>query len=112
LNIKLAALQPVVRLPTDLFFYRVHDNRQTGEQAKNNMINYLNYQVTHEALLNERCPLTSDEIEKALRTLNKLQARRAIKNFVTNRNINFFKEIIVESKMGWTNFFKGLFTTG
>lgn len=110
LNLKLGALYPVLRLPTDLFFYRVHDNRQTSEQAKNNLANYLNYQVSLDALKNENCPLTKGEIDVALRTLNKLQSRRAIKSFLRDWNRNHFKEMIIDSSMGWKRFLKGLFT--
>ncbi len=108
LNMKLSALYPVVRLQTDLFFYRVHDNRQSVEQGKSNKINYLNHLVNIEALESPNCPLSMEEKNKAFRIQNKLQSRRAVLSLLKNRRLDYFKEMVLSSGMGWKHFFKGL----
>ena len=108
LNMKLSALYPVVRLQTDLFFYRVHDNRQSVEQGKSNKINYLNHQVNLEALKSPHCPLSPEEKNIAFRIQNKLQSRRALQILLKNRRPDYFKEMVLNSSMGWRNFLRGL----
>src|SRR5207244_13122998 len=45
LNLKLAARWPVVRLQTDLFFYRIHEGQQLREGQKVNGYPVLNYLI-------------------------------------------------------------------
>lgn len=110
LNLKLSARYPVVKFQSGLFFYREHDTRQTIEQGKNIKVYYLTHRVMVDALMDKHCPLNKAEIANAFKTINKLQARRTVYVWLVKRKFNVLKPLVVESKLGWPNFFKGLLT--
>jgi len=64
--------------------------------------------VNIEALKFPNCPLSTEEINKAFRVQNKLQSRRALQSLLRNGRLDYFKEMIISSGMGWKNFLKGL----
>lgn len=110
LNLKLTAIAPSVGFQHGLFFYRVHEGQGMHEGNKNNGYKIYTYKVQKEALLNGKCPLSPKEINAALRMINKLQARRAVADFFQFWQIKRFKQIVLDSGLGWNNFFRGLVT--
>ena len=110
LNLHVTAVVPYVAIQPGLFFYRVHEGQGMYEGNRNNGYKVNTYKVQQEALLNEQCPLSPDEIKAALRMINKLQARRAVGDLLKFREIKRFKEIVHASGLGWKQFFKGLLT--
>jgi glycosyltransferase involved in cell wall biosynthesis len=110
LNLKLASLWPVVRLQTDLFFYRSHSNQQLSLGQNTNGYEVLNFKIQKRHLNSTICPLLPKEKEIALKMIEKLQARRSLKKLVFNMSFKDFKFLVIESDLGWKGFFRGIFT--
>jgi len=109
LNLKLAAKWPVVRLSTDLFFYRIHPEQETHIGRSITGDDVLTYKVQKRHLISQNNPLSEKERSILLRTMNKLQARRAVMWFLRTGKIKHLKFLVEESGLGWRAFFKGLF---
>ncbi len=108
LNLTITAVMPYVAIQPGLFFYRVHAGQGMYEGNQNNGYKVNTYKVQQVALRNEKCPLSATEVNRALRMINKLQARRALGDLLKYRKINRFKQIVFDSGLGWKQFIKGL----
>lgn len=110
LNMRIGAICPLVALQFDLFFYRIHEGQGMYEGMRNNGYKVLSYKIQKNALLDKCCPLSDEEVILAMRMINKLQARRAILDLLKFKDVKRFRQIVIESTLGWRNFFKGLIT--
>ncbi|GEO07619.1 glycosyltransferase family 2 protein [Segetibacter aerophilus] len=111
LNLKLGARWSVVRLQTDLFFYRVHQGQQLdlGQQLKGYPV--LTYLIQKKHLESPFCPLTKEEKIQALLMIDKLQARRSLLHLLKSFNWREFKLLVEASGLGWVGFRKGIVQT-
>ncbi|MCW3110666.1 MAG: glycosyltransferase family 2 protein [Segetibacter sp.] len=108
LNLKLGARWPVVRLQTDLFFYRIHQGQQLDEGQKLSGYPVLTYLIQKRHLELVECPLTGEEKKIAKNIIDKLQARRAFMHFLKSRSWKEFSYLVTESGLGWSGFKKGI----
>jgi glycosyltransferase involved in cell wall biosynthesis len=108
LHLKLSERYPVVRLQNDLVFYRVHAAAETVYQQQSNIANYLSYQVNMAAVQSAHSPFSPQETARIIRTLNKIQARRAIRVLITTGSYRSFKETIVFSMIVTTDYYASI----
>ena len=107
-NLKCTARYPIVKMQNNLIFYRVHEHQQTFEKGHAQTYKIWLYKIQHEALVSKLCPLDKMDQLEALKKTMRLQSRRVVFNLVKNFDFIESYKMIVESKLGWTNFFKGL----
>jgi glycosyltransferase involved in cell wall biosynthesis len=111
LNLKLGALYPVVRLQTDLFFYRLHSGQQLNEgEHSTKGYEILNYKIQKRHLESVICPLSFAERKEAIIMTEKLQARRAFKKLLFQFSYQKFRNLIIDSGLGWCGFLRGIKT--
>lgn len=105
LNIKMAALAPVVLLPKVFFKYRMHEG-QVFNQKK--MIIY-SYLYNKELYLNGNLPLTKEELNYLLQKLEKRHFANMVKYLFDSKSIADVFQIIKSSKFKWWNVYRYIF---
>ena len=107
-NLKCTARYPIVKMQNNLIFYRVHEQQQTFEKGHAQTYKIWLYKIQHEALVSKLCPLNKIDLSEALKKTIRLQARRVVFNMFKKLDFIESYKMIVKSKLGWANFFKGL----
>lgn len=109
-NLKCAIKYPIVKMANNLIFYRIHDQQQGLESGHTKTYRVWEYKIQHETLMNPEFPLGKHEKKKALKRINKLQARRVVFLFLKKFDVKTCYAMINRSGMGWINFFRGIFS--
>ena len=107
-NLKCTALYPIVKMQNNLIFYRVHKDQQTFEKGHSKTYKIWLYKIQRKALLNNNCPLNKADKSEALKKTTRLQARRVVLNLLSTMDFLASYKMVVDSNLGWKNFFKGL----
>ncbi len=107
-NLKCTARYPIVKMQNNLIFYRVHEQQQTFETGHAQTYKIWLYKIQQEALMSKLCPLNKIDKSEALKKTIRLQARRVVFNMFKKLDFIESYKMIVKSKLGWANFFKGL----
>jgi glycosyltransferase involved in cell wall biosynthesis len=106
-NIRLAAQYPVVLLPKEFFFYRVHKGQEINDKK-----GYLknNYLYLKELLINVTLPLSENEILQLHKRVDKAFSKDLIRYFLHSRNLGSIKEVMRVTRVGVKDILKSLIT--
>ena len=105
-NIRLAATYPVVLLPQQFFFYRIHE----GQEFKDK-IGYLKYNHLYLKALVENVdlPISVNEKEKLKKRLQKSFAIELIRHFLKTRRLSSVHSLMIGTQYSLKDMIRGLF---
>lgn len=104
-NIRLAAFYPVVLLPREFFFYRMHE----GQEHKNKR-GYLQYNHMYmkEIVNKVALPLSTEEIQKLRKKVGKSFAKELIRHLIQTKSPSSVNTLMKDTGYSLTNMIKSL----
>lgn len=106
-NIRLAAQYPVVLLPKEFFYYRVHDGQEIKDKRGYLQNNYL---YLKELLNNVSLPVSEKEILQLHKRVDKTFSKDLIRYFIHSGNLGSIKKIMRATRFGVKDIIKSLIT--
>jgi glycosyltransferase involved in cell wall biosynthesis len=94
--LKLSKKYNMVRMPTDIIWYRIHDMQESKREKNDPNAEVRRFKVLEDALNCSDCPLTNDErliaLKKYKKTFITLSIKRDLRNFNFSKLIKTFKK--------------------
>jgi glycosyltransferase involved in cell wall biosynthesis len=106
-NIRLAAEYPVVLMPKEFFFYRVHDGQEIKDKRGYLQNNYL---YLKELLNNVTLPLSEKQILQLHKRVDKSFSKDLIRYFIQSGSFGSIKEVMRVTRFGLKDIVKSLLT--
>lgn len=80
--LKMSRYYPLVRMPLDIVWWRMHETQQSKVEQYDNMHVKRRFNVVKDALINDDCPLPLSERKIALRNQCNIKVRNIFKQYV------------------------------